>query len=119
MVRIDPKKQFSKKLARWTAIFWFLFLTWLSILLLLVPESGMVAFYFACLATFVMIVMTFCYTSNSKREKELFAALDSLSLELQIGNSKIVKKPTDTDTENEPDTEGTDADEVGEEGDNG
>jgi len=24
-IRIDPRKQFSKKLARWTAVFWFFF----------------------------------------------------------------------------------------------
>lgn len=113
MVRIDPKKQFSKKLARWTAAFWFLFLTWLSVLLLLVPESGMVAFYFACLATVVMIVMTFCYTHNSVVEKMAFFALDRANIELKLGGSRI------SIGEKNDGTEGTDADEVGEEGDNG
>jgi Flp pilus assembly protein TadB len=101
-IRIDPKKQFSKRLARWTAVFWFAFMTWLSIVLFLNTEAGMVAFYFAALATVVMIVMALCYTSNSKREKEIFGFLDGLALELQIGNNRITKKSTKHETEEEP-----------------
>ena len=55
-IRIDPRKQFSKKLARWTAVFWFLFMTWLSVLLLLVPAAAQFSVYMAIIVTVVMIV---------------------------------------------------------------
>ena len=41
VIKIDPRKQFSKKLAKWTAVFWFVFMAWLSVLFLLVPACIM------------------------------------------------------------------------------
>lgn len=41
MVRIDPKKQFSKELARSTAFYWFFFMTALLALVHVVPDSAM------------------------------------------------------------------------------
>lgn len=93
MVRIDPKKQFSKKLARWTAIFWFLFMTWLSVLLLLVPEAAQFSVYMAIIATAVMILNVAAYTRNSIYEKSVFAMLDKAKIEMSIGGATSDAKP--------------------------
>ena len=79
---IDPKKQFSKRLARWTAIFWFVFMSWLSVLLLLSPEAAQFSVYMGIIATAVMILNVWAYTRNSIYEKGVLAMLDKLKLEL-------------------------------------
>ena len=84
-IRIDPKKQFSKRLAKWTAVFWFLFMTWLSVIMLLEPSAAMYSFYMGIVCTVVMVVNVASYTTNSIQEKILFAMLDKTSLELKIG----------------------------------
>lgn len=87
--RIDPRQQFSKWLARWTTIFWFVFMSWLGAVLFLAPESGLYAFYLSIVVSFVMIFNLCLYHSNSKREKELFALLNGLELELKFGGTTI------------------------------
>lgn len=86
--RIDPRKQFSKKLARWTAIFWFLFMTWCSVLFLFVPDAALYSVYMAIIATVVMILNVWAYTKNSIYEKSVFAMLDKTKLELKLGTQK-------------------------------
>ena len=83
-VRIDPRKQFSKKLARWTAVFWFLFMTWLSVIMLMVPAAALYCVYMGCLVTAVMIFMTVAYTHNSVAEKMAFAMLDKARIEIGL-----------------------------------
>ena len=83
-VRIDPRKQFSKKLARWTAVFWFLFMAWLSVLLLLAPASSLYAVYMGVIATAVMILNVWAYTRNSIYEKGVFAMLDKAKIEMNL-----------------------------------
>ena len=99
--RIDPRKQFSKKLARWTAVFWFLYMTWLSVLLLLRPESAMYSVYMGIISTAVMILNVWAYTRNSVFEKAVFGILDKTRIELNLKNGDA--EPTSS----------------GEEGDNG
>ena len=74
--RMDPRKQFSKKLASRTEWFWFFYMTLLVVLLAYRPEVGVVAVYLAILCTIVMTVNVWCYTDNSKFEKALYAARD-------------------------------------------
>lgn len=83
--RIDPKKQFSKKLARWTSIFWFLFMTWLSILFLLSPETAVYCVYMGIITTVVMTINVWAYTRNSIYEKACLAMLDKTKIELGLG----------------------------------
>lgn len=97
--RIDPKKQFSKKLARWTAVFWFVFMTWLSVLLWLRPEAALYAVYMAIIATAVMILNVWAYTRNSIYEKGVFAMLDKAKLELSIGKNATAGEENDADEE--------------------
>ena len=84
-VRIDPRKQFSKKLARWTAVFWFLYMTWLSVILLLQPAAALYTVYMGIMVTVVMLLNVWAYTRNSVYEKSVFAMLDKTKLEIGIG----------------------------------
>lgn len=85
--RIDPRKQFSKKLARWTAVFWFLFMSWLSAILIIEPSAALYAVYLAIIVTAVMILNIWAYTKNSIYEKGAFALLNKTQLELSIKNN--------------------------------
>lgn len=85
-LRMDPRKQFSKKLARWTAVFWFIFMTWISILLLLAPASALYAVYLGIIATAVMVLNVWAYTKNSIYEKGALALLNKTKLELSLKN---------------------------------
>lgn len=96
--KIDPKKQFSKKLARWTAVFWFVFMTWLSVILLLQPDAALYSVYMAIIATAVMILNVWAYTRNSIYEKGVFAMLDKAKIEMSLTN-----KSTDSETESDAD----------------
>lgn len=82
---IDPKKQFSKRLARWTAVFWFVYMTYLVTVMLLEPSTGMYAFYMSIVVSVVMIVNVLAYTHNSVVEKLAFATLSKTRLEVNIG----------------------------------
>ena len=86
-IRIDPRKQFSKKLARWTAVFWFAFMTWLSVLLMIVPESALYCVYMGVIATAVMILNVWAYTRNSIYEKGVFAVLNKAKIEIGLKNT--------------------------------
>lgn len=88
-IRIDPKKQFSKKLARWTAVFWFVYMTWLSVIMILEPTAAMYCFYMSIVVTLVMMVNVLAYTRNSIMEKMAFTLLDKTRIELELAkNSK-------------------------------
>ena len=101
--RIDPKNQFSKKPARRTSIFWFFFMTWLSIILVLQPSAALYSVYMGIIATAVMILNVWAYTKNSIYEKGAFALLDKTRLELSL---KTGKQPGKDDDDEEDVTEG-------------
>lgn len=101
-VKIDPKQQFSKKLARWTAVFWFVYLTWLSVIILLQPTAALYVVYMSLICTVVMIVNVLAYTKNSIMEKLAFTLLDKTQIE--IGNNG--GKERDDDDEEDTVTEG-------------
>ena len=87
-IRIDPRKQFSKKLARWTSVFWFAFMTWLSVLFLLVPASALYCVYMGVIVTAVMILNVWAYTRNSIYEKGVFAMLNKAKIEIGLKNAQ-------------------------------
>ena len=111
MIKIDPKKQFSKKLARWTAVFWFLFMTWLSVLFMLEPASALYCVYMGIIVTAVMIINVWAYTKNSVYEKGVFAMLDKARIEIGLKNGRT--------TGNEQEDADVEEDSVSEEGGNG
>ena len=98
-IRIDPRKQFSKKLARWTAVFWFIYMTWLSVILLLRPETALYSVYMGIIATAVMILNVWAYTKNSVFEKAVFGMLDRTKIELSLKNGKAGTEEADYDEE--------------------
>ena len=93
--RIDPKKQFSKRLARWTAVFWFVYMLWLSVLMLLQPEVALYCFYMGLVSTVVMIVNEIAYTRNSIMEKMAYTLLDKTRLELKLPEAEQTEEETD------------------------
>lgn len=84
--RIDPKKQFSKRLARWTAVFWFFYMTWLSAIVIIRPETALYCVYMSIIVTVVMCLNVYTYTQNSIAEKLAYTLLDKTRIELNIGN---------------------------------
>lgn len=108
-IRIDPRKQFSKKLARWTAVFWFFFMTWLTILFLMVPEAAIYCVYMGIIVTAVMILNVWAYTRNSIYEKGVFAMLDKARIEIGLkagGNPSKKEDSNDEEDLNEGDENG-------------
>lgn len=86
--RIDHRKQFSKWLARVTLVFWVVYLSWVSVILFLVPEAGMSCVYLTIIVTVAQIIAGILYTHNSETEKILLTALDKTKIEVSIGNKK-------------------------------
>ena len=105
MANIDPKKQFSKRLARWTAVFWFFYMTWLSVIFVIEPKAALYSVYMGIIVTAVMIVNVWAYTRNSVFEKATLAMLDKAKLELKLANDKSSKDETSEETEEPPEDE--------------
>lgn len=99
--RIDPRQQFSKKLAWWTALFWFFYMTWLSVLMMLQPSVAVYSVYMGIITTVVMMVNVISYTRNSVAEKLALTLLDKTKIELSMSNGKTETSDTNTDTEEE------------------
>ena len=96
-IRIDPRKQFSKKLAKWTAVFWFFFMSWLTALMLLEPSVAIYTVYMGIIVTVVMIVNVWAYTHNSVYEKACFAMLNKAKIEIGLkANGGTPKKEDST-----------------------
>lgn len=103
--RIDPKKQFSKKLATWTSVFWFLYMPWLSAIILINPQSAVFAVYMAIITTGVMIINVVSYTRNSIMEKMALTLLDKTKIELQLNGKSTTSEP-DNASEDVPEEDG-------------
>ena len=84
---VDPKHQFSKKLAGRTEWFWFFYLVIMVALLAYQPEIGVVAVYLSLIPTVVMGISIVAYTKNSITEKIILAMLDKTKLELSLKSS--------------------------------
>lgn len=67
--KIDPKEQFSKKLAGRTEWFWFFYMILLCVVMVLQPASSLPAVYLGIMTTGVMIISVMAYTKNSIDEK--------------------------------------------------
>lgn len=70
--KVDPKEQFSKKLAGRTEWFWFFYMVILVVAMVLAPATALPVVYMGALATFVMIVSVISYKQNSISEKSLY-----------------------------------------------
>ena len=82
--KMDPKKQFSKWLARYGAIFWGAYLLIVAALIAYRPEAAISCVYLALIVTANKALDTWAYTRNSTYEKWLLAVLDKTKLELGL-----------------------------------
>ena len=105
-VRIDPKKQFSKKLARWTAVFWFFYMTWLSVIMFLQPAAALYCVYMGMNVTAVMLLNVWAYTRNSIYEKGVFAMLDKARINIGLKNVKEDSSDEESDLNSEGESNG-------------
>lgn len=112
MKRIDPKEQFSKKLATWTAGFWFVFMCMAAGMCVAVPAVADAAVYLAICASVIMLVNVWAYTRNSVYEKAILAGLEKI----RIGRLSWKGTGSGSTMDDDPD-EDSDPDE--EEGGNG
>ena len=85
--RIDPRQQFSKKLAWWTSVFWFLYMSWLSCIMMLQPGTALYVVYMSIIISVVMVLNVWAYTKNSIYEKGLLMVLDKAKLEMKLQNT--------------------------------
>lgn len=76
MARVDPREQFSKKLAGRTEWFWFLYMVLLVVAIVITPDSALPAVYLGIMVTGVMIVSVLAYTKNSIDEKWFYWAAE-------------------------------------------
>jgi len=112
--RMDPRKQFSKWLARIGAIYWVIFLSAVLGLMYLRPETAGSCVYLVLIVTVNKMLDTIAYTDNSKTEKIVLAALERTSMELRIGGKGRVNTAYTEEAE-EPEMM-TDEEEEGENG---
>ena len=70
--RIDPREQFSKKLAGRAEWFWFGYMVLIAAVMVIEPAAALPAVYLGCMVTGVMIVSVFAYTRNSIDEKSFY-----------------------------------------------
>ena len=99
--RIDPKQQFSKKLAWYTMLFWFFYMIYLETMMTLVPSIGIPNVILAGFVTVTMFGSVYAYTGNSKYEKGLYATVqmaqinaNAMSLKTNLTNPTGIKIPT-------------------------
>lgn len=97
--RMDPKKQFSKRLARWTAVFWFAYMIGLSVIMAIVPEAAQYAFFMSIVVSVIMLINIYSYQKNSLTEKALLTFLDKTKLELMLSNKKTKNNKTQEESD--------------------
>ena len=104
-IRIDPRKQFSKKLARWTSVFWFFYMTWLSVIMILQPGAALYSVYMGIIVSVVMIMNVAAYTRNSIYEKMAFAMLNKAKIEIGLKNGGQAGKDDSDEDDLKPEEE--------------
>ena len=86
--RTDPKKQFSKWLARYGAWFWGFYLIVIAALIYFRPEAAIACVYLALILTANKAIDTVAYTRNSTTEKIILGVLDRTLIEIGLKNTK-------------------------------
>ena len=103
MNRMDPRKQFSKWLARFGSIVWGIYAFAVLGLIAYRPEAAMACVWLTLIMTCNKALDTVSYTKNSTTEKIIIGALERTQLELGLkGLAKSVsgeKKQEDTSDE--------------------
>lgn len=88
-VRMDPRKQFSKWLARFCSIIWGVYVFALLPLIAYRPEAAMACVWLTLIMTCNKALDTVSYTRNSTTEKIILGMLERTQMELSLtGNAK-------------------------------
>lgn len=96
----DPRKQFSKWLARSSSWFWYIYLLLLAALIAFRPEVANAVIYIILIVSTVMIFHVWAYTKNSTYQKALEAMLNKTKMELNLDTEPItVSSDEETDEE--------------------
>ena len=82
--RMDPKKQFSKWLARYGAVVWGVYLLIIAALMYFRPETAMPCVYLVLILTVNKMIDTVAYTRNSTTEKLILGMLDKTKMQLSL-----------------------------------
>ena len=85
----DPRKQFSKWLARSSSWFWYIYLILLAGLIAFRPETADAIIYIILIVSAVMIFHVWAYTKNSTYQKGIEAMLNKTKMELSLKNSPV------------------------------
>ena len=101
MKQFDPRKQFSKRLARYGAIFWGLYLLIIAVLIYFQPETAIACVYLVLIVTVNKMLDTWAYTKNSTYEKGLLAMLEKTKMELNLKAGGKISGKQDEDEEGE------------------
>jgi len=106
MKLMDPRKQFSKWLAKYGAIAWGVFLGLLIVVIIVRPETSMACVYMLLIVTVNKALDTLSYTDNSKTEKILLAGLERARIEIgwkgsMISGTGVSRKEEKEETTNE------------------
>lgn len=118
--RVDPRKQFSKWLARYGAVVWGLYVFAILVLIAYRPETAMACVYLTLIMTCNKALDTVSYTKNSTTEKIILGILDKTSMELNMKTGDFsIKKDANDNAEEDYDEEGMDDDEEDVSGEDG
>lgn len=80
----DPRKQFSKWLAKSSSWFWFIYLVILACLMAYRPETADAIIYIILIVSAVMVFHVWAYTKNSTYQKGIEAMLSKTKMELSL-----------------------------------
>ena len=97
----DPKKQFSKWLARFGAIIWGIYIFAVIALIAYRPEASMACVWLTLIVTANKELDTVSYTKNSTTEKIILGALERTKLELGLKFGGKTDKTNDDSPESE------------------
>ena len=101
MKQFDPRKQFSKRLARYGAVFWGLYLLIIAVLIYFQPETAIACVYLVLIVTANKMLDTWAYTKNSTYEKGLLAMLEKTKMELSLKAGGKISGKQDEDEKDE------------------
>lgn len=99
MKQFDPRKQFSKRLARYGAVFWGMYLLIIAVLIYFQPETAIACVYLVLIVTANKMLDTWAYTKNSTYEKGLLAMLERTKMELSLKAGGKISSSRDDDSD--------------------
>ncbi len=103
---VNPKEQFSKKLAGRCEWYWFAFLVIVAVLIAFRPEAALYLFLCGLVVSVVMETAVLAYTDNSKWEKGLWYTMQTAKIRAgrkDGGDGKARGDDADDESENAED----------------